>query len=66
VKFRFALRAVTLNRHDDGRTDQDAVFSLLSEHNAAFLDAEALAESGRNDDRAPLAHLQDSTVEPIL
>lgn len=54
-EFRDSRGSVDLGRQRRGRPDEDAIRTLLSDDERAFLDAELPSQAGGNDDRAALA-----------
>lgn len=51
-EFSLALGSVAFDRDDHSRTNEDAIVLLLGDYDAAFFNAEALAQLCRNDDCA--------------
>jgi hypothetical protein len=54
-KFGFAMRGVFFDGNDGGGAQQDAVISSFGSDERAFVETEALAELGRDDDSAAFA-----------
>ena len=54
-EFCFALRSVALDRDNHGGSNEDAVFFLFGNNQAALLDPKALAQACGNDNRTPLS-----------
>ena len=55
-EFCFTLGAVPFDGNDDGRTNQDAVFSGFGGHYGAFFDSETFTQLSGNDQRAAFAY----------
>lgn len=55
-ELRFALRALSFYRDDHRGANKDAVVLLLGDYDAAFFNAEALAQLCGYNDRAALSH----------
>ena len=56
-ELRFAFGRVSLDRHNNGGSDEDALLAGLRSDNGAFLDAVAFSQFGWDDDGPALAHL---------
>lgn len=65
-KFRLALGTVSFDWNQDRRTNENSIVGFFRDYDAAFFNAESLAQPGGHHNRASLANFCGFHISPLF